>query len=186
MKLKSERVVAMDVESDPEPLHPPSLKQKKPSALISSNDDGPSKGSKATPPKKKLAVAAAASSSKPKPKAKPRSSGSTSAIAKSKVKSKKKAYMDDDYEDGDEEAGVKVEASDGDVYANEDLMKVKDERKKKPATKPTDTRCPKPTTDGKAKIKEEADQPEAEEKEQQKAKQNPSSKLLLLFPQIKN
>jgi hypothetical protein len=96
---------------------------------------------------------------------------------KGQVKSKKKAYMDDDYEDEDEEAEVKVEASDDDddEYANEDLIKAKGERKKKPpgkkpAMKKADTGGPKPTTNGKAKIKEEADQPETEEKEQQKAK----------------
>jgi len=58
--------------------------------------------------------------------------------------------MDDDYEDGDEDAEVKSEARDDD---NEDLIKLRDEWKKKPATEKTDTGGPKPATNGMAKIK---------------------------------
>jgi len=82
--------MAMDVDSDPEPLHAPSLKHKKLSVLLSSNnnDDRPSKDSKPTPPQNKAAVTA--SSSKPKPKAKLWSSISISSPVKGKVKSRKK------------------------------------------------------------------------------------------------
>ncbi|KAF7984338.1 hypothetical protein HWV62_15345 [Athelia sp. TMB] len=155
---KSERVMAMDEDSEPERIAAPSLKRKKPSKVVSSDEseDEKPREKPTSPPKKRVAVSKKPSAllssdeseedTKPKkklsspPKKKVAISGS---FTKPKPVNnvKKKAVKDEDFEDEEE---------------SDDGFEIEQPAKKKPLPKkaaPKKEAAEKP--DGKEKVKEE-------------------------------
>ena len=162
--------MAMDVDSDPEPIHSrPSLKRKKISVLLSSDESSSEREQKTKKPSPvKKAAIGGASPSKPKPRA-----SLSSVTASVKKNGKRKPYLDSDYED-DSEEGYEGAAFNDDEEKDEkydDSKFVKARKHKPPAKKaePAENVAEsKPQANGKGKGKVKDEEYEVEDKKDKK------------------
>jgi replication factor C subunit 1 len=165
--------MAMDVDSDPEPIHSrPSLKRKKPSALLSSDESSSEREQKTKKPSPvKKAAIGGASSSKPKPRA-----SLSSVTASVKKNGKRKPYLDGDYEDDSKEeyegAAFNDDEEKDEKYDDSKFVKARDAWKHKPPAKkagPAENVAEsKPQANGKGKGKVKDEEYEVEDKKDKK------------------